>query len=212
MTLTKRDVATLLILVLTAILLTLLLKTKAPLGTNVGENPIAEGVRQDATSPTAENPAADLTLIVFTDYRCPACRLAHPEMKKALAKDGKVRVAYKDWPIFRPPSARAACVAIASSFQGIYPEVHDRLMTSPSMDEAQLRAAVERSGGSWRRVQEDLVTRARDIEEQITRNKQQAFSLGLGGTPGYVIGSILVRGGVDASEFTRVLRQAREKN
>jgi protein-disulfide isomerase len=133
-------------------------------------------------------------------------------MKKALARDGRVRVVYKDWPILGPPSHRAARVAIASSFQGTYPEVHDRLMKSPSMDEAQLRAAVERSGGSWRRVQEDLVTRAGDIEEQITRNKQQAFSLGLGGTPGYLIGSILVRGGLDASEFTRVLREARRKD
>jgi protein-disulfide isomerase len=212
MSLTKRDVLQLLVVILAAVLLTSLLKTRTPLGNNVADNPIAEDVRRDATSPTSTNPAANITLIVFTDYRCPACRLAHPEMKKAVASDGKVRVVYKDWPIFGPPSERAARVAIASSYQGIYPEVHDRLMTSPSVDETELRAAVEHSGGSWRRVQDDLVSRAGEIEEQITRNRQQAFSLGLGGTPGYLIGSILVRGGLGAKEFTRALQEAREQD
>ena len=211
MSLSKREVSQLLIVVLVAVLLTSLLKTKAPVGTHVGDNAIAQGVRQDRSSPATTNPSADLTLIVFTDYRCPACRLAHPEMKKALAKDGKVRVVYKDWPIFGPPSEQAARVAIASSFQGIYPEVHDRLMTSPSLNEAHLRAAVELSGGTWSLLQADLVDKSLHINEQIERNKQQAFSLGLGGTPGYLVGPVLVRGGLDEAEFTRVLRTARQR-
>jgi protein-disulfide isomerase len=131
-------------------------------------------------------------------------------MKKALARDGKVRVVYKDWPIFGAPSERAARVAIASSYQGIYPEVHDRLMSSQSLDQEGLRAAIEQSGGSWSRLQSDLLQREGDIEGQIMSNKGQAFGLGLGGTPGYLIGPLLMRGALIEAQFSQAIRRARE--
>jgi protein-disulfide isomerase len=45
----------------------------------------------------------------------------------------------------------------------------------------------------------------------LARNGAQAFALGLGGTPGYLIGSILVRGALREAEFTRAFTEAREK-
>lgn len=187
----------------------LLLRTQSFLGQDVSANTLARSVREDQSSPTERSPAADLTLIVFTDYRCPACRAAHPAMKQAARSDGKVEIVYKDWPIFGEASARAARIAIASSFQDIYPLVHDRLMTGPTNGEAALRASIERSGGDWRRVEVDLVNRRSEIQAQLTRNGRQAYGLGLRGTPGYLIGPILVRGALTKSEFVRIFRKAR---
>ena len=212
MKLTKAEIGWLLLLVVVAGLLTLLLRNRMPLGTDLGENPIVQAVRQDHMSPATNNPAADVTLIAFTDYRCPACRLTYPEMKRAVAKDGKVRVVYKDWPIFGAQSEDAARVAIASSFQGIYPKVHDQLMTSPGLDEVALRRAVEDSGGDWNRLQVDLANRHREIGVQIAQNQTQAFSLALGGTPGFLIGPILVRGALNEGQFSRAIARARESN
>ncbi len=131
-------------------------------------------------------------------------------MKRAVAKDGKVRVVYKDWPIFGPASERAAEVAIASDFQHIYPLVHDRLMTGRVDGDVALRAAVELSGGDWRQLQRDLARNKTVIDAQLGRIRLQAFQLGLGGTPGYLIGPILVRGAMSEREFTRIFKQARE--
>ncbi len=133
-------------------------------------------------------------------------------MKRAVAKDGQVRIVYKEWPIFGDASERAAKVAIASNFQNIYPLVHDRLMTGPADGDAALRAAVERSGGNWPKLQSDLTRNSAQIDAQLGRNRMQAFGLGLGGTPGYLIGPILVRGALNEGEFTRVFKQARQAN
>lgn len=195
-----------------AALLAFVLRSQRPLGENISGNPYAQSVRTDSASPASRNPAADLSLIVFTDYRCPACRVAHPAMKRAVESDGKVRVVYKEWPIFGESSARAAEVALASEAQGIYPLVHDSLMTAPSLDDGGLRMAVERAGGDWRRLERDLSADRKEILRELERNRTQALGLGLGGTPGYLIGPILVKGALGEREFKRVFNEARRAN
>jgi protein-disulfide isomerase len=210
MKLTRKEVGQLCAAVVLAIVIALALRSYRPLGQNVGDNSLARAVREDQSSPAEINPAADLTLVVFTDYRCPACRAAHPAMKRAVATDGKVRIIYKDWPIFGAASTRAAQIAIASSFQGIYPLVHDRLMSGRADSEHALRDVLEQSGGDWRRLQADLAGNRALISAQLARNGRQAFELGLPGTPGYLIGPILVRGALSEADFRRVFREARD--
>nr|WP_295374783.1 thioredoxin domain-containing protein [uncultured Sphingosinicella sp.] len=210
MRLTRREVKQLCALVVLSVVLALSLQSERSLGQNVGDNLLARAVGEDQSSPAEGSPAADLTLVVFTDYRCPACRAAHPAMKRAVATDGKVRIVYKDWPLFGAASERAAQIAIASEFQGIYPLVYDRLMSGRTDSEDALRNAVRHSGGNWRHLQGDLASNRTLISAQLARNKRQAFELGLPGTPGYLIGPILVRGALTEAEFTRVFREARE--
>jgi protein-disulfide isomerase len=131
-------------------------------------------------------------------------------MQRAVARDGKLRVIYKDWPIFGDRSERAAATALASASQNIYPQVHDRLMTGPAETDEDLRLAVRNLGGDWPRLLNDLALGRTQIKAQLTHNKKQAFELGLPGTPGYLIGSILVRGALTEREFLRVFEQARE--
>jgi protein-disulfide isomerase len=188
----------------------ILLRTRAPLAEDVASNMLAQAVREDRSSPEDNNPSSDLRLIVFTDYGCPACRASHPAMKSAVAGDGKVQIVYKDWPVLGERSRRAAEVAIASDMQGIYFLVHDALMRLHPGSETGLRAAVEQSGGDWRRSSDLLEARPR-ILEQLALNRRQAFELGLSGTPGYLIGSGLVRGAVSEGQFTRLFRDARKR-
>jgi protein-disulfide isomerase len=210
MSLTRRDILQLSVLIAIAALIGVLLKAQKPLGEDVYVNVLARKVLEDRSSPTEEGPAANLTLVVFTDYRCPACRTAHRAMKRAVAADGRVRIVYKDWPIFGDASERAAEVALASDLQNIYSVVHDRLMTGHADSETALRAAVERSGGDWRRLQADLASNRTLISAQLARNRRQAFALRLPGTPGYLAGTLLVRGALSEGEFERLFREARK--
>jgi protein-disulfide isomerase len=132
-------------------------------------------------------------------------------MKRAVASDGKVRIVYKDWPIFGAASKRAAEVALASRYQNIYPDVHDRLMTRAVNSNDALRVAVEQSGGNWRDLQNKLGGNSSEISSQLERNARQAFQLGLAGTPGYLIGTTLVRGALTEREFKNVFRAARTR-
>jgi protein-disulfide isomerase len=200
----------LLALIVVGFLIAYVLKEHAPVGKNVGGKTAVQEVRLDQSSPSLQVVDADVTIIAFSDYGCPACRTAYPAMKRAVLEDTHTRVVYKDWPIFGPASERAAKVAIASSFQGIYPAVHDALMRARSLDGDELRAAVEKSGGSWHQIEVDLVRRNDTIEAQLDRNRRQAFKLGLSGTPGFLIGAILVRGAVSEEQFKRAIAEARQ--
>jgi protein-disulfide isomerase len=164
---------------------------------------------EDRRSPQVASGEATLTLVMFTDYQCPTCRLADPALRAAIARDGNVRVIYRDWPIFGERSERAAKVALAANRQGIYPALHQRLMTSASLDDAALRAAVEQAGGNWAQVEADLLTHGAEISGQLAQNGSDAFALGLEGTPGYLVGPLLVEGALTEREFLRAFDQAR---
>lgn len=185
----------------------------APVGTEIGTTSVTRAVFADREAPRIAPANADLTMAVFTDYQCPACRRSNAVMQEVLAEDKRVRVIFKDWPIFGRASEEAARVAIAADMQGIYVKVHDGLMRRKgALDPAALRAVVEEAGGSWPRLVDDLGRNRARIDEQIARNAEQAFSLGLGGTPGYLIGPVLVRGGLDKRGFRAALGKARSAN
>lgn len=206
---TRRELLVLVVLVLLGAAASYWLARSAPLGRDVRDSALAARIAEDAVSPALSRGAADLTIVLFTDYRCPACRSADGAMRRAVARDGRVRLVYRDWPIFGEPSERAARVALAAHHQGIYPAVHHALMRSQRFDDAALRNAVEQAGGSWQQVQSDLVRHGPWIAKQLARSSRDAFALGLKGTPGYLIGPILVEGALSEQEFLRAFAQAR---
>ncbi len=184
----------------------------APMGRDVSTNQTAQALINDRSSPALNVPAPTLTLVVFADYQCPACKFANPAMEAAVAKDGHVRVVFRDWPMFGTLSERAARVAIASDRQGIYTKVHGILMNgrrAPNDDV--LRAAVEHTGGNWGLIQQDLRAHAGEIERQLNRNKADAYALGITGTPAYLVGPLLVTGAITEAQFTKTFAQARAK-
>ena len=208
-TLTRRELVQLAVAVAGGLLLWRLFLALQPIGDDVGRLATVAAIRDDRESPATGSPAATATIILFTDYQCPACRSSEAALQAAARRDGKVRIVYKEWPVFGPRSERAARVALASARQGIYPAVHSALMQAPRMDETALREAVERSGGDWSRLEVDLRGLQAAIEAELARTRTQAFALGLEGTPSYLIGPILVRGALDQRGFARAIAAAR---
>ena len=205
----KRTLLPLVALGLLGVLAAYALRTVRPLGEDVGTSPAAVRMLEDRRSPQVVSGEGTLTVVMFTDYQCPTCRLADPALRAAIARDGNVRVIYRDWPIFGERSERAAEVALAADRQGIYPALHRRLMTSASLDDTALRAAVGQAGGNWAQVEADLLSHGAEISDQLAHNGSDAFSLGLEGTPGYLIGPLLVEGALTESEFLRAFDLAR---
>lgn len=187
------------------------LSRTAPVGRDVRASGAVAAILDDPEAPAIGPSSASLRLAVFSDYRCPACRHGFPALTEAVARDGDVRLLFKDWPIFGAASVTAARVALAGVSQGIYPEVHRRLMTTPgTLDSTQLRAAVAASGGDWSRVVEDLSMHGARIDAHLRRHAAEAASIGLPGTPGYLAGSLLALGVIDAAAFARLFEAARK--
>jgi len=101
-------------------------------------------------------------------------------------------------------------LAIASHFQGLYEPLHDRLMTgSAAVVDDDIRRGILAIGGDWERLLRDRTERSREIAQRLGRVSNEAFGLGIAGTPAYLIGPMLVNGALDADEFSRVFRDAR---
>lgn len=182
----------------------------APIGRDASTNSTARKLLRDRDSPRFDNVAADLTVVVFADYQCPACKLTAPALEAAVQRDGRVRVIYKDWPILGPLSDHAARVAIAAARQGIYPIVHRNLMQERRrLDDTILKANVEAAGGNWSMLVRDLDAHRQAIEQSIARTSADAFALGLEGTPAYLVGTVLVAGAMDEAAFVAAFAKAR---
>lgn len=166
---------------------------------------------EDDVAPTVEPANYDVTIVEYMDYQCPNCRASHAPMKQLLAKDKKIRVIYRDWPIFGPKSEAAAMVAIASQYQGKHEAVHDALMEAPlPLDENKIEATVKKAGADMPRLEKDMAAHSKEIVALIQRNEEQATSIGLDGTPGFLVGNTQFFGSMTLKELEAAVAEARK--
>jgi protein-disulfide isomerase len=172
-----------------------------------------EQVMTDPDMPFVGSKNADLTIVEFMDYNCPYCRKSAPALEKLLAKDDKVRVLYRDWPIFGPVSEYAARVAVAAKWQGKYAAAHKAMMSTPErfINDDRVRATVAKAGLDMKRLDEDLISHEADIDRLLARNDRQANAIGLQGTPAWIIGPYLIPGALNDAQLQQVVAMARKK-
>lgn len=176
----------------------------------LNESPVFRQILDDWGSPRIGPTTADVVIVLFTDYQCPICRRTDAALGRLLAQDPRLAVIYKDWPILGEISRAAAQVALAAARQGLYAEVHGALMATPgALSVARIHDAAVSAGVDWPRLDVDRGRDAAQIEAQLGRHALQAFALGLDGTPAYLVGRRLVRGGLVDSALRRLVKTAR---
>lgn len=167
---------------------------------------------EDEAAPQIKPAHYDVTIIEYMDYQCPYCRATHKPLKQLIASDPKIRLIYRDWPVFGPESQYAALVAIASKYQGKYVAVHDALMETPlPLNHEKTKAAAIKAGADWARLERDKAAHADEIAELFERNEAQAEMIGLEGTPGFIIGEVQSFGGKTLAELRKSVARARAK-
>ena len=86
--------------------------------------------------------------------------------------DRKLKVIYRDTPIFGPLSVEAAKYAIASQYQGKHEAFHRALMAQKlPLDAAGVKAAAARAGIDWSRLERDRAAHEKAIDAQIAQNQ-----------------------------------------
>jgi protein-disulfide isomerase len=169
-------------------------------------------ILNDPEAPTGGNPKGDVTIVAFFDYNCPFCKKAAPDLARIVKTDGKVRVVYKDWPILTEASVYGAQLALAASYQGKYETAHNALMDIPGrrIPKDEMLAAVTASGVDMARLQADLTENGTRIMALMKRNLAQADSLGLEGTPTFLIGPFRTST-LDYAGFKQAVAEARRR-
>ena len=95
-----------------------------------------DGLKQMLANPGTEQAGSrqpDVVVVEYFDYNCPYCKNMVPALQGLLARDPKVAVVYKDWPILSAVSKFAAQSALAAGYQGKYLAAHDALISGPRL-------------------------------------------------------------------------------
>lgn len=179
----------------------------------VADAPIAETrayFTEDPDAPMIAPAGYDVTIVEYLDYQCAACRASYAPLSQLLAKDKKVRVIFRDWPIFGAMSERAALWAVASKYQNKYVAFHGALFEAARpLDGAKIEAAAKTAGVDVAQLRKDIIAHSEDIEDLLARNDEQAQLLGLDGTPGFIVGSVQSFGGMTLAQFEESVADAR---
>jgi protein-disulfide isomerase len=162
----------------------------------------------DKTSPVAGNPKGDITIVEFFDYNCGYCKRAALTLKAVMEQDPNVRVVYKEFAILGPQSIVAAKAALAAQKQGKYKEFHEGLMMGQS-DENSISALSNLLGMDYKKLRKDMADPK--IQQILQKIYQLATTLGINGTPAFVIGERLVTGAVGMAALTQIIKEERAK-
>ena len=145
------------------------------------------------------NKDGDVTFVEFFDYNCGYCKRAMADMLDLLKSDSKLKVVLKEFPVLSEGSVEAARVAVAVRMQDPggkkYLDFHQKLLGGRGpADKARAMAAAKDAGLDVGRIEKDLASP--EVRATIEENFKLAESMGMNGTPSYVIGKQVVIGAI----------------
>jgi len=169
-----------------------------------------EDVLFDPDNPVLGNPDGDVTIVEFFDYQCPYCKANHPDLTKAVAEDGNVRLVMKDWPILGAPSIRASQLALGAVDIGTYETAVEALMaTEGRLSDAVIRSALEKAGLDIPELDAAYRANRSKWDGLMSRNGAQAAQLGLRGTPAFIVGTSIYPGSMNRTELRDAIAKSR---
>jgi protein-disulfide isomerase len=158
------------------------------------------------------NPQGDVTMVEFFDYNCGYCKRALTDMVDLMKADPKLKVVLKEFPVLGQGSVEAAQVATAVRMQDKtgkkYLEFHQKLLLGRGQaDKVRALAVAKEVGMDMARIEKDIGS------EEVRLSLEEAFKLaetiGLNGTPSYVIGNEVVVGAVGLPGLKEKVNTAR---
>lgn len=161
---------------------------------------IADNRQQIFSSPTditLGNPKGDVTVVEFFDYNCGYCKRALSDMDDILAKDKNIRFVLKEFPILGPDSLAAHRVANAVRLLAPekYAQFHRTLLGSEEhASEATAVAVAVSLGLNEAAIRKSMTEKPND--DIVRQAYQLANSIGITGTPTYILGDEAVFGAV----------------
>ncbi|MFB2897038.1 DsbA family protein [Aerosakkonemataceae cyanobacterium BLCC-F50] len=160
-------------------------------------------------SPMTGSPAKKIILVEFSDFQCPYCAQAHKTIKDFMAKhQDEVTLVYKHFPLssIHPEALPAAKAAWAAGQQGKFWQYHDALFTQQNKlgEELYLETA--------KNLNLDLEKFNSDrqiAEKSITEDMILGESVGISGTPFFVLNGATFSGAVQLSDVEDVLARVK---
>ncbi|MDY6806834.1 MAG: DsbA family protein [Cyanobacteriota bacterium] len=177
-----------------------------------GQQEFLQGMKANPQSVIADSPTTgakngEVVLLEFSDFQCPFCAKAQTNLKKFMdAHKGKVTLAFKHLPLSRihPEAIAAAQAAWAAQQQEKFWEYHDALFAQQDRLGEELYLAIAED------LDLDLEKFNGDRESEaaiaaLESDIQMARTIGVSGTPFFVMNGETLSGAVELSDLEQVL-------
>lgn len=169
----------------------------------------ADQIFQDERDPVS-NSDGDVTVVEFFDYRCGYCRRMTAGLEQLVNSDEAPRFVFKEFPILGEESIRAAQAALAANMQGGYEPMHFALMATNDLSIANIKRLASDMGLDPDQLEADMASEK--VAQHIQENIQLARTLGISGTPSFIIEDRLVPGAVPVEQIVAWIAEERRTN
>jgi protein-disulfide isomerase len=162
-------------------------------------------IRDDSLKISTDS--AKLTIVEFGDFQCPACKMAHPGMKQALADfPGQVNFVFRHYPLPMHINAQAGAKAVeAANRQGKVWEMYDKIFDSQDewANESNPTELFKRYATELGMDGEKLAADMNDsvIQDKINKDLADGNLSGVNSTPTFFFNNELYRGGIGYADF-----------
>jgi protein-disulfide isomerase len=145
----------------------------------------ADAIFNSPRNVTLGNKDGDVTFVEFFDYNCGYCKRAMTDMMELMKADPKLKVVLKK-----------------------YLDFHQKLLTGRgAADKARAMAVAKEVGLDMAKLEKDLASA--EVRNTLEENFKLAESMGMNGTPSYVIGKQVVIGAVGVESLREKISNAR---
>ena len=151
----------------------------------------------------------DVVMVEFFDYACPYCRSSVRDVERLLKEDEGLKVVWRDFPVLGPASEDAAMASLSAANQKRYQAFYGAMFDAGQPSRSNMIKAVRAARLDEGRTASDLGSDA--LKAEIQKNLNLGRTLGLTGTPSYIIGDRILSGAVGYDELKKAIAQARAK-
>jgi protein-disulfide isomerase len=154
------------------------------------------------------NPQGLVTLVEFSDYACGFCRQSVADVQALIAANPDLKVVIREYPILSAGSADAARMALAAAEQGKFEAFHNAMFAQDGPSPQGIEAAANAAGVDL--AQANAAIAAGQFEAQLQNNVFLGQTMGLSGTPAWIVGDSVLNGAVGAEQIGEAIAAARD--
>jgi len=152
------------------------------------------------------DPKAPITIVEFSDFECPHCRMAEPWLKQIVSENPDVKLVFMNFPLSAHPNAAVAAAAtVAAGKQNKFWAYHDKVFDN--QDKLRLPDLVKYAT-DWLNVEQfktDLAT----AKTRVDHDRKVGEKLDLQGTPSFFINGRKANGITSVDALRSYIDQAR---
>ena len=172
-----------------------------------------DSIYYDKSNPRIGDPNSKIKIIEFFDYNCGYCHKMAKVKHEIISNNKDVEIIFKEMPIMGEASVIKSKASLA--MYNIAPQKHVQFQEQlfsikENQDKLQTYIDLAIKAGVDGKIFENIMKNDSKLDEQLNNNIKLGMSLGLQGTPAYIIGDEIVPGYINYETFADKIKQQRK--